>query len=331
MDVKVLKAGSGDCILIQHQNHNILIDGGNDSVYLLIQIDEIYKKGQAIDLLIITHHDDDHIKGIIDLLKLVVDGKYGENFIRQAIFNSPRLISGKILPIDDRSLSYKQAHDVEDLLLKIQSKWTKTTNDTKPIVFEDLTLTFLSPISEDLDTYSQQTGAYLSSDFKCDWKSPMAVLERFIDDDSQDISLPNRTSIVILLECEGKRILLPGDTTPGRMEQIINKLAAESEHGRAAFDYVKLPHHASYRSLNKNIVEKIACTKFIISTNSKKHYLPNKRALLKIYKFLKREDEQIEFLFNYEESLNNLEITEAEKKKYRIKLTGNNRNYGIGI
>jgi hypothetical protein len=302
MDIKVLKAGSGDCILIQHQDHNILIDGGNDSAYLLIQIDEIYKKGQVIDLLIITHHDDDHIKGIIDLLKLVTEGQYGENFIRQAIFNSPRLISGKIPPLDDRSLSYKQAYEVENLLIKIQSKWTKTTNATKPIVFEDLTLTFLSPVSEDLDTYSQQTGAYLSSDFRCDWKSPMAVLERFIDDDSQDTSFPNRTSIVILLECAGKRILLTGDATPDRMEQIIDKLAAESGNGQATFDYVKLPHHASYRSLNKNIVEKMACTRFIISTNSKKYYLPNKRALLKIYKFLNRKNEQIEFLFNYEEA-----------------------------
>ncbi len=43
-----------------------------------------------------------------------------------------------------------------------------------------------------------------------------------------------------------------------------------------------MPHHGSYRNLNKFIVNNINCSQFIISTNSAKYYLPNKRAIIKI-------------------------------------------------
>ncbi|WP_294229699.1 MBL fold metallo-hydrolase [uncultured Chryseobacterium sp.] len=110
MEIKFLKAGSGDSILIQEGGHNILIDGGNDCKYLLQQVEKIYIKREKIDLLIVTHHDDDHIKGIIDLLSLE---KYHQNFILKVIFNSPRKYLG-ILPkaYDSRLLSYKQAYEL---------------------------------------------------------------------------------------------------------------------------------------------------------------------------------------------------------------------------
>jgi metal-dependent hydrolase (beta-lactamase superfamily II) len=87
MEVKILKAGSGDSILIQHKKTNILIDGGNDSKYLISEIDNIYTNKEIIDLLIITHHDDDHIKGIIDLLNHINENKYNKEseFIKKVI------------------------------------------------------------------------------------------------------------------------------------------------------------------------------------------------------------------------------------------------------
>lgn len=44
MKIKFLKAGTGDSILIHHKIYNILIDGGNDSSYLLNEIEKIHKK-----------------------------------------------------------------------------------------------------------------------------------------------------------------------------------------------------------------------------------------------------------------------------------------------
>lgn len=331
MKVKFLKAGTGDSVLIQHKAYNVLIDGGNDSSHLLHEMGEIFRKKESIDLLIITHHDDDHIKGIIDFIKSVKDGNYGTNFIKRVFFNSPRKILGLIpSPQNGNLLSYKQSFELENLLMELQIKWELCNDETEQVTFEDLKIDFLSPVSEDLNKYSSNKGIRLS-DSRCDWASTMSELEKYVDDENQDISLPNKCSIVVNVECENKKILLTGDVTPDRFELIILKLLKEFDTERVFFDYIKLPHHGSYRSLNRNIIEKIKCYNYIISTSSKKHYLPNKRALLKLLKFTKRDKEKINFIFNYNDALTNLQITEKDKDKYNFKLTPNNKDYGIII
>jgi hypothetical protein len=334
MEIKFLKAGNGDAILIHHNSKNILVDGGNDSRYLLEQINLIHQNEQIIDLLIITHHDDDHIKGIIDFLKLVNEGEYGDKtkFIKQVIFNSPRLYLGKIQPLKDRLLSYKQAHEAEELLLSINPIWKTFTDQSEPIIIDGLKIDFLSPTIEDIKEYSENKGAYLSSDYKCDWNSSMHILDKYIDDKSQDTSLFNKSSVVFKLEFNNKKVLLTGDVTPRRLEEIITKLVNNNNGNPIEFDFIKLPHHGSYRSINKKIIESIFCKNYIISTNSQKYFLPNKRALLKILKYSKREkSEKINFMFNYSEALLNLKITDKELKDYNFFLTSNNKQYGITI
>lgn len=331
MNVKFLKAGSGDSVLIQHKKYNILIDGGNESNYLINEINEIHSKGEVIDLLVITHHDDDHIKGVIDFVKAVKDGNYGKDFIKKIFFNSPRKILGLIpTPQNGNLLSYKQSFELENLLLDLSINWEQCTEETNQMIFEELKIDFLSPTSEDLNKYSSNKGVRLS-DSKCDWTSTMSELEKYVDDENQDTSLPNKCSIVMSLECDNKKILLTGDVTPDRLELIILKLLSKSNTEKLFFDYIKLPHHGSYRSLNRNIIERLRCDNYIISTNSKKHYLPNKRAILKLIKFTKRDKEKLEFIFNYSDAITNLQITEKERNRYNFILTPNNKDYGIII
>jgi len=331
MKIKFLKAGTGDSIIIHHDKHNIVIDGGNDPTYLLAEISKIKDLKECIDLLVITHHDDDHIKGVLSFLTAVVKREYGENFIKEIIFNSPSLIQEKIGGDDGHQLSYKQAFETDQLIRQLTANRAICNKNSATIKFGDLSLRFLSPLDEDLKEYKDNAGSYLTSDYKCDWQIPIKTLEKLSNDDSQDKSLPNSTSIVILAEDQKKRVLLAGDVTPSRLEVILEDLAKEAGTESVMFDYIKLPHHCSYRSLNKNIIKKISCRKFIVSTSSKKHYLPNKRGIVKILKHLNRGDEKIEFLFNYEEAMNNLKITPQEKDNYRFTLTKNNESYGISI
>jgi beta-lactamase superfamily II metal-dependent hydrolase len=333
MNIKFLKAGKGDSILINHKSKNILIDGGNDSSFLFKEIDSIKDRNEFIDLLIITHHDDDHIAGIIDILNKIKDGVYSKDFVKKVIFNSPRLIQKKIIPKDERLLSYSQAHIVEDLLIECEIEWmdivTDTSNDIK---FEDMTLTFLSPDKSSLEKYSENKGALLSSDSKCDWDKPMSKLKKWIDDESLDKSIANKSSVVVLAKCKNKRVLLPGDVTPDRFHTIIEELYEKNSKKLVTFDYIKLPHHGSYRNLTREILSKIDCTNYIISTNGQNHCLPDKRALLKIILFMENKDkETINFLFNYESTLKQLNITDKELLRYKISLEPNNEENGYCI
>ncbi len=328
MTVKYLKAGSGDSILIQDGTHNILIDGGNDFTYIRDEVTKIYDAGQKLNLVVVTHHDDDHISGIIALFKAAGQSDFGDGFIQQVLVNTPRKINGTLGSEDLGTLSYRQAYELENLLLSYKIPWNIVTTETPALSYGDIKLRFLSPLKEDLSKYSSAQGAYLTSDYRCDWDSTMAALDPFINDESQDNSVSNRTSIVILAESPQKKVLLTGDCTPKSLERILDSLVTEDRGNPVKFDYVKLPHHGSYRSLSESVLSKINCSKFIISTNGNKYYLPNKRAILKVIKYISPQDRDIEFLFNYSEPIGKLRITPAEKKKYKIKLTQNNEIYG---
>ncbi|WP_046206053.1 MBL fold metallo-hydrolase [Acinetobacter radioresistens] len=95
-----LPAGQGDCLLFQFENNDgvfrhILVDGGNRTKIefnkLRKTILEILKEGDDgnIDLLVVTHSDDDHISGV---LKILADDELNQK-IKKIWFNSEKSIS----------------------------------------------------------------------------------------------------------------------------------------------------------------------------------------------------------------------------------------------
>jgi len=70
LELVIFNVGQGDSIFIRTPNHrNILIDGGPDNtvVYKLGQYLPFYDR--TIDLMILTHPHDDHLTGLIEVLK----------------------------------------------------------------------------------------------------------------------------------------------------------------------------------------------------------------------------------------------------------------------
>lgn len=73
--IKMLPAGYGDCFWIEYGNdvslHRILIDGGliNSSKTLRDLINNIPEADRKIELLVCTHIDNDHINGLISLMR----------------------------------------------------------------------------------------------------------------------------------------------------------------------------------------------------------------------------------------------------------------------
>jgi beta-lactamase superfamily II metal-dependent hydrolase len=331
MKLKFLKAGGGDSILIQTNGQNILIDGGDNPEFLFRQVEEIYANGQVIDLLVITHHDQDHIKGILELLKKIEKGEYGEpkKFIQKVFFNSPRKIQNIEIPEDTSELSYRQSYQTEKLISRLDLQWETCTDKTESIRFGDTKLHFLSPIVSDLEKYSEGAGDYLSSDYRSDWCSDLSTLISKTDDADLDNTLANRTSIVILLEHKTSRVLLTGDVTPARFNEVIENLVRQSNTETISFDYLKLPHHGSYRSLSKELLGKIQCKNFIVSTDSTKYKHPNKRAFAKIIAHSSKEGPTIKFHFNYQETMDNMGFSYKDTQLNYFELIPNNKDYGI--
>ena len=77
------KVGEGDCVAIQYDENgykrNILIDCGSLNIEVENYIVENFNK--RIDVLIITHIDYDHIKGVVELLS-----KYNDLVIKKIYY-----------------------------------------------------------------------------------------------------------------------------------------------------------------------------------------------------------------------------------------------------
>ncbi len=85
----VRRAKKGDCLILHYGSKNdpglMLIDGGPSQVYkphLKPRLEEIREaRGLAeneslpVDLLMVSHIDDDHIKGVLDLTKELIEAK----------------------------------------------------------------------------------------------------------------------------------------------------------------------------------------------------------------------------------------------------------------
>ena len=75
LNFHVVQANHGDCFILEFGTDNnpryILIDGGPNSIYekhLQGELEKIKAKGGKLDLLIVSHVDNDHIIGLLDLM-----------------------------------------------------------------------------------------------------------------------------------------------------------------------------------------------------------------------------------------------------------------------
>lgn len=179
MKIKFLPAFNGDSILItfmdnENQERNILIDGGTPKTYNFLDkskgktkiedlktiLKKLRKKGNKIDLLILTHIDEDHIGGLLRWFSL---DKFAPDLIGKIWFNSAKLVAETLkIEIPEEELleiefedglftGVSQAIKFEEYIGK-HNLW-----DRKLIKFDDIynlwgaTLTILSPNELKLD------------------------------------------------------------------------------------------------------------------------------------------------------------------------------------
>jgi len=83
-----------------------------------------------------------------------------------------------------------------------------------------------------------------------------------------DNSVYNLSSIVVLAECAGKRILLTGDA---RGDDILTGLANAGllTNGKIRVDVLKLPHHGSQRDIAPEFFQSVLADQYVISANGR--------------------------------------------------------------
>lgn len=339
--IKILKAGQGDSLLIRFLGNdskykNILIDGGNSKVeyknHLKKEILQIQENKESIDLLIITHTDQDHIKGVQYLLN---DEEINNKIIKQIWFNS---FDSSFSP-DNNDISYIESCKIQNLISEYdipRDNNIVVSDDLCPIDFFGAHITILSPKKEDLKKLIEQNDLDIASSGNDYTLSINELIERnstiFIDKkEDLDISLENRVSIAFLFELKEKSFLFLGDANSDIIELSIEKLNKLRAVEFIVLDFIKLSHHASQKSLSFRMLELMTTQNYIISANRNKSNLPNKLTFAKI---LKSETfgSKVNFIFNYsdDEVEENKRLTFSSNEMENFDFECSNPNYEHG-
>ncbi len=345
MIFKFLKAQNGDCTLINYTDdsgikRNIIIDAGLDAAYfdpatntfgeLKTEIDNIKVRKENIDLLILTHIDNDHICGFLKLFEMDTEIP---RFIKKVWFNSGKLIATKIKEEENKALA-----------LSIQKSGVVTTGVSEGIDFEDFLLKYdfwdkelilcgqehqvhdakfeiLGPTKKQLrkllKEYHDKTqdDVYTGAEGN-DWATDIAT---FIQEEgpkynfSQDNSVKNGSSISFILTLKGKKFVFLGDAHPNPVIEALAKLGHTAEKPLEV-EFLKVSHHGSKANNNKKLLAALSTENYMLSTNSVGHGHPHKRTLSRI---LTRNPDAI-FHFNYENVREGV-FNDADREVYNIR------------
>jgi hypothetical protein len=84
---------------------------------------------------------------------------------------------------------------------------------------------------------------------------------------NSDESPTNLSSIVVLAELGGKRMLLTGDGRSDHTLQGLDHAGLLDDDGTMTVDILKLPHHGSNRNITKTFFKKVRAKHYIVSAN----------------------------------------------------------------
>lgn len=240
------------CISIGNQEKtNLLVDGGNGRVDFITKMKEL--DIQELHYVLLTHIDQDHIKGVINMCK---NKEYCKDIT--VIYN--RFTNGVI--------SYRQAEQFEELTKYFHNvvSYKEYQDSLGSIIFlstsqrkkiekekDQIYITFLSPQKEKVQKLYEYYDYYKSNN-KCKTGNAKIV---------------NQSSIIFILEYNNYVVLMMGD---GYIEDIIEAINSLSDTEKTnnpitKFDMIKIPHHGSEdnnRQLDK-LLGKLPCDKFIIT------------------------------------------------------------------
>jgi beta-lactamase superfamily II metal-dependent hydrolase len=293
LNIHVIDANHGDCLLLDFDHSKILIDCGPKSFKarrdVLANIKKILGENSVIDIAIVIHNDDDHIGGFEFLLDTSIK-------IKTIIFNSLQDIPD-IIKSSQKQISYNQDNILRQKLLEEQGIQIQClTRNSTPLIFKDIKLTAITPTAEILERMLKDADAkkereekkkrqkQISSSKIEEIKSAEALQKIQSGQDTfiKDTSITNKSSIGLVIEYGNFSGLFLGDAHAEDVIEGLN-IAGFVKH---QFDVVKISHHGSEHNTSIDLLELIGKTEYILcADNETKNKHPNNITLARILSF----------------------------------------------
>lgn len=327
----VIQARFGDCLLLEYgetTSQFILMDGGPSRNYKE-QVKPALTKllGDApLEAVIISHVDNDHIIGVLDLL---VDLKYQRDAgqkefvsIHQLWFNSFKntIDSGDLetriksintiagvngLRMQEMSMAVngiKEGHQVMSVARFLDIPVNPDTihgyyiggAEKQTFHKDNLKITVVGPATNNLEQLQKK------------WEEWIADNEEKIAEGKytkefaamSDRSVPNLSSIVLLVEADNKKILLTGDCRGDHLKEGLIESGLTPD-GKYHVDIFKVPHHGSARNATKEFFRDVTADTYVISADGT-YGNPDLETLMWIVETAKESDRKIKIIFTNE-------------------------------
>jgi beta-lactamase superfamily II metal-dependent hydrolase len=307
LTIEMLPAAYGDALWIEYGDppRRILIDGGIASTAANVR-ERLKTAGGRVDLAVVTHVDEDHIAGMLDVLE------------SNDAFDTADFWFNGYAQISDR-LGPQQGERLSDALAKRNLHWNKAfkaraavvpkEGELKPlplpgggeIVLLSPTwakLRILQPIwKEVVEEAGLTPGASKPRPDdrlgKHDPPEDIDVNDLVAEKSKPDTAPANGSSIAFILRAAGKSVLFGADAHPDVVAASLQRLSGSQP---VQLDAFKLAHHGSRANLTPALLDRIRCSRFLISSNGTKFGHPDPQSIAWI---LKKASVPTELFFNY--------------------------------
>lgn len=317
MRFEFLPAFEGDCYLIHAGTDAepvlILVDGGPAGTYRqhlrkrLMELREARGLDEftslVIDLVIVSHVDDDHVVGIIDLFEEIraaaiagnpppfeVRGLWHNSF-DEVIGNdqvagaaaqfgaaafAPLVAEAEGQEAHDAGLilqSIAKGHELRDLAMSAELNMPinagfpgliRTTEGQKTArKIGGIDFTIVGPREDELEALQAAHDKWLEAQRLAGKPvTPGSMLLAMSDD-----SVPNLSSIVLLAERDGRKVLLTGDARGDFILKGLEEDGLVAPGGVFAVDLLKMPHHGSDRNVDEDFLRRIPARQYLFTGN----------------------------------------------------------------
>ena len=308
----MLPAHHGDCLWIEYgpaeRPRRVLVDGGPAYAYPALKaliearLGSLPPEQRRIELLVITHVDADHIGGILRLLEDTAPGVA----ICDVWFNGWRHLPGA-----EGTLGPVQGERVTRHLLESRQPWNAAWGNRRVAVPAagvlprhtlpgGLELTILAPELAGLARLRPawektvrkaglEPGAEAESEVVAEEREAAGALAVGIDPldlaaqpFKEDTSPPNGSSIALLAEFEGRRVLLGGDSYPSALLRSLLRWREEQGLMEVELDAFKVPHHGGRSNLSPDLLRQLRSRRYLVSTNGRIFRHPHAETLARV-------------------------------------------------
>jgi ribonuclease BN (tRNA processing enzyme) len=297
----VLQAEFGDCLLLEYGTSAnpkyILIDGGPAGTYenhLQPVLKQTFPQKGRLELVMLSHVDNDHVTGLLDLFAVLRQDHDGgkkntisvgglwHNAFSQTIdpkndihprmkemlaaaksagmsmaateFTIEGILEGHQLRLAALALGVPLNPGFTDGVIRAETA-------PKEIPLNGVSLRVVGPTQKNLDNLRKTWLKWLD---KHEARLKIGTQAAAV---KADTSIPNLSSIMVLVEGSGKKLLLTGDGRGSDLLQGLKQAKMLDAQGRLHVDVLKMPHHGSARNITQTFLETVTADRYVISAN----------------------------------------------------------------